>query len=189
MMAVTLGVAGCSVHQPASTRPQSIATPPAAAAGTLTAGNALLLDAGVSDVRLVLEPRDSISWSLETQPAGCAAVDARPGSLTISHRRQHCSAKWDVRVPLIDDVRVNVSVGDIDVTAPADRAFGLRAGVGSVRLSLDGRALRHAGAPGAGDHLDLGDVSMPPRLDARTGVGDVSADLHTATSARSRGAP
>ena len=183
--AVAFGLAGCSVHRPASAVPPAAAAPSSAAVGTLPAGNALLLDAGVSDVRLVVEPRDSVSWSLETSPAGCAAADAQSGRLSISRRRQQCSTRWDVHVPIIDDIRVSVSVGDIDVAAPANRAIRLRAGVGSVRLSLDGRALRHAGAPGSGDHLDLGDASTLPRLDARTGVGDVRADLHSATSARS----
>ena len=91
-------------------------------------------------------------------------------------------------MPLIADVRLTVSVGDIHVSAPADRALRLRTGVGTVGLSLDGRALLHPGAPGSGDHLDLGDPSTLPRLDARTGVGDVRVDLHTATSARPPGA-
>lgn len=179
----------CASHRPPSvTSPSVAAGSPSTTVGTLPAGNALLLDAGVSDVRIIVEPRDSISWILSTQPAGCATADAQAGRLSTSHRTRHCSTKWDVHAPLIDDIRVIVSVGDIDATAPADRTVRLRAGVGSVRLSLDGRALHHPGAPGSGDQLDLGDPSALPRLDARTSVGDVRAALHTATAARSPGA-
>lgn len=170
--------AACASHPPSPNPTTAAATGPAV--GTLPANNALTLDAGVSDVRVVVEARDSVSWSFETRPAGCATAVAEPGRLSIGHRDNHCSTKWDVRVPIIDDVRVNVSVGDIDVSAPADRAIRLRSNVGSIRLRLDGRELHHAGAPGSGDHLDLGDVSTLPRVDARTGVGSVRAELFTA---------
>jgi hypothetical protein len=150
--------AACAFHAPSANPP----TPAAATgpvAGVVPANNALTLDAGVSDVRVVVEARDSVSWSFDARPAGCATAVAEPGRLSIGHRDNHCSTKWDVRVPIIDDVRIDVSVGDIDVSAPADRAIRLRSNVGSVRLRLDGRELHHAGAPGSGDHLDLGDVS------------------------------
>ena len=171
----------CAFHPPSANPPAADATI-GPAAGMLPANNALTLDGGVSDVRVIVEPRDSVSWSFETRPAGCATAVAEPGRLSIGRRAEHCSTKWDVRVPIIDDVRVNVSVGDIDVSAPADRAIRLRSNVGSVRLRLDGRELRHPGAPGSGDHLDLGDVSTLPRVDARTGVGSVRAELFTAGS-------
>ena len=180
-----LSFAACAFHPPAASRPGASATP-GPAAGLLPPGNALTLDAGVSDVRVVVESRDSVSWSFETRPSGCATALIEPGRLSIGRRDEHCSTKWDVRVPIIDDVRVNVSVGDIDVSAPADRAIRLRANVGSVRLRIDGRELRHPGAPGSGDHLDLGDVSTLPRIDARTGVGSVRAELFTARAGRSR---
>ena len=171
--------AACAFHAPSTNPPTSGATT-SPASGRLPAGNALTLDAGVSDVRVVVESRDSVSWSFETRPAGCAAAVAEPGRLSIGRRAEHCSTTWDVRIPIIDDVRVNVSVGDIDVSAPADRAIRLRSNVGSVRLRIDGRELRHPGAPGSGDHLDLGDMSTLPRVDARTGVGSVRAELFTA---------
>ena len=173
-----VAVAACAFQPPSANPTTAAATGPVA--GVLRANNALTLDAGVSDVRVVVEARDSVSWSFDTRPAGCATAIAEPGRLSIGHRDQHCSTKWDVRVPIIDDVRVNVSVGDIDVSAPADRAIRLRSNVGSIRLRLDGRELRHPGAPGSGDHLDLGDVSTLPRIDARTGVGSVRAELFTA---------
>jgi len=173
-----VAVAACAVHPPSANPATAAATGPAA--GVLPANNALTLDAGVSDVRVVVEARDSVSWSFDTRPSGCATAVAEPGRLSIGHRDNHCSTKWDVRVPIIDDVRIDVSVGDIDVSAPADRAIRLRSNVGSVRLRLDGRELHHAGAPGSGDHLDLGDVSTLPRVDARTGVGSVRAELFTA---------
>lgn len=174
----TVVSAACAFHAP-STNPTTTAATTGPAGGMLPANNALTLDAGVSDVRVVVEARDSVSWSFDTRPAGCATAVAEPGRLSIGHRDNHCSTKWDVRVPIIDDVRVTVSVGDIDVSAPADRAIRLRSNVGSVRLRLDGRELRHPGAPGSGDHLDLGDVSTLPRVDARTGVGSVRAELFT----------
>ena len=173
-----VAVAACAFHPPSAKPAIAAATGPAA--GVLPANNALTLDAGVSDVRVVVEARDSVSWSFDTRPSGCATAVAEPGRLSIGHRDSHCSTKWDVRVPIIDDVRIDVSVGDIDVSAPADRAIRLRSNVGSVRLRLDGRELHHAGAPGSGDHLDLGDVSTLPRVDARTGVGSVRAELFTA---------
>jgi hypothetical protein len=171
--------AACAFHAPAANPPSTSATS-GPAAGVVPATNALTLDAGVSDVRVVVEPRDSVSWTFDARPAGCATAVAEPGRLSIGRRDNHCSTKWDVRVPIIDDVRINVSVGDIDVSAPADRAIRLRSNVGSIRLRLDGRELRHPGAPGSGDHLDLGDVSTLPRIDARTGVGSVRAELFTA---------
>jgi len=178
--------AACAFHPPSANAPTAAATI-GPAAGMLPANNALTLDGGVSDVRVVVESRDSVAWSFETRPSGCATAVAEPGRLSIGRRAEHCSTKWDVRVPIIDDVRVNVSVGDIDVSAPADRAIRLRSNVGSVRLRLDGRELRHPGAPGSGDHLDLGDVSTLPRIDARTGVGSVRAELFTAAGRRGDG--
>lgn len=175
----TVMFAACAFHAP-SANPPTVAAASGPVAGVVPANNALTLDAGVSDVRVVVEPRDSVSWSFDARPAGCATAVAEPGRLSIGHRDNHCSTKWDVRVPIIDDVRINVSVGDIDVSAPADRAIRLRSNVGSIRLRLDGRELRHPGAPGSGDHLDLGDVSSLPRIDARTGVGSVRAELFTA---------
>jgi hypothetical protein len=175
-----LSFAACAFHAPSTTPPTAAATR-SLASGMLRATNALTLDAGVSDVRVVIEPRDSVSWSFDTRPPGCATAVVEPGRLSIGHRDNQCSTTWDVRVPIIDDVRIDVSVGDIDVSAPADRAIRLRSNVGSVRLRLDGRELHHAGAPGSGDHLDLGDVSTLPRVDARTGVGSVRAELFTAT--------
>lgn len=176
---VAMAFAACAVHAPSASSPTTAATS-GPVAGVIPAHNALTLDAGVSDVRIVVEARDSVSWSFDARPAGCATAVAEPGRLSIGRRDQHCSTKWDVRAPIIDDVRVNVSVGDIDVSAPADRAIRLRSNVGSVRLRLDGRELRHPGAPGSGDHLDLGDVSSLPRIDVRTGVGSVRAELFTA---------
>jgi len=174
-------LAACAFHAPSASPPTASATT-GPVAGVVPANNALTLDAGVSDVRVVVEARDSVSWSFDARPAGCATAVAEPGRLSIGHRDNHCSTKWDVRVPIIDDVRIDVSVGDIDVSAPADRAIRLRSNVGSVRLRLDGRELHHAGAPGSGDHLDLGDVSTLPRIDARTGVGSVRAELFTAAT-------
>ena len=174
-------VAACAFHAPSANPPTAAATT-GPVAGVVSANNALTLDAGVSDVRVVVEARDSVSWSFDARPKGCATAVAEPGRLSIGHRDNHCSTKWDVRVPIIDDVRIDVSVGDIDVSAPADRAIRLRSNVGSVRLRLDGRELHHAGAPGSGDHLDLGDVSTLPRIDARTGVGSVRAELFTAAT-------
>ena len=182
----TVAFAACALHAPSANPPTTAATT-GPATGVLPANNALTLDAGVSDVRIVVEARDSVAWSFDTRPAGCATAVVEPSRLSIGRRDNHCSTRWDVRVPIIDDVRINVSVGDIDVSAPADRAIRLRSNVGSVRLRLDGRELHHAGAPGSGDHLDLGDVSTLPRVDARTGVGSVRAELFT-TAGRPRDA-
>src|SRR5215207_5901194 len=152
--------------------------------GTLPAGGSFTLDAGVSNVRLVVEARDSVVSAFEAKPSGCATVDATPERLAIAHRREHCTTRWYVNVPLIADVRVNVSVGDVEVITPFDRAVRLRANVGSVRLRIDNRELHHRGAPGSGDRLDLGDPSSLPRLDVRTGVGSVKADIYADPSLR-----
>jgi hypothetical protein len=62
------------------------------------------------------------------------------------------------------------------------RALGLGSlavNVGSVQFRLDGRELRHAKSPGAGDQLRLGDLDALPRLDVSTGVGSIRADFNT----------
>jgi len=157
---------------------------PSTSAGALLAGTALTIDVGVSNVRLVIEHRDSVTWSVKTTPNGCATVAASPERLGFARRDRDCAATWDIRVPSIDDVQVIVSVGDVDVSAPIDRAIRLRSGVGSVRLRLDGRELRHAGAPGSGDRLELGDLDTRPRLDVRVNVGAVRAELRTVAPSR-----
>jgi hypothetical protein len=145
---------------------------------------ALSIDVGVSYLRLTMEERDSVAWSLETNPRGCATPAASPGRLEIARRDNHCATRWDVRVPVIDDVRVRVSVGDIDVSAPVDRAVRLHSGVGSVRFRLDGRELRGGKTPGSGESVDLGELGTLPRLDVRTGVGWIHAEMHTVTPSR-----
>jgi hypothetical protein len=171
-----VGLEACAVH---GSPPNATGSHPASATGLLPATGALTIDVGVSRVRLVVEHRDSIFWSLETKPAGCAVAEASPNRIALARRDQHCATSWNIRIPAIDDVQVRASVGDIDVSAPADRALRLHAGVGSVRLRFDDRELRHAGSPGSGDHLDLGDLGTLPRLDVRTGVGSVRAELRT----------
>jgi len=81
-------------------------------------------------------------------------------------------------------VRVRVAVGDVAVVAPADRAIRLKAEVGSVRLMLDGRELQHGKSPGSGDDLRVGDLGALPRLDVRTGVGSIRAELKTVAGSR-----
>ena len=166
-------LAGCSLSL--SPKPSSVI-----AVGTLHAGESLTVDAGVSDVSLRLgTERDSVRWSLRVDPPGCARADVSPTRLAITDRARHCATAWDVSVPAIADVRVDVSVGDITLSAPSDRAIRLHAGVGSVKLRLDGRELHHDGAPGSGDKLELGEISTRPRLVAHTGVGSVTIDLRT----------
>jgi hypothetical protein len=176
-----LALGACARHTPVA-RAASPASP--VATGVLPASSSMTIDVGVSDVRLMVEDRDSVRWSVETKPAGCATVAAAPSRLGFARRSRDCAARWDIHIPAIDDVHVIASVGDIDVTTPADRAVRLRSGVGNVRLRLDGRELRHAGAPGSGDHLELGDPSTLPRLDVRTDVGSVRAELRTVTRSR-----
>src|SRR5215207_6466186 len=117
-----VSLAGCAGSR-ASGMPTSVSPSRAVPAefGTLPAVGSLTLDAGVSHVRLIVEARDSVDWVFEAKPAGCATADASPGRLAIARRDQHCSVRWDVRAPLIADVRVNVSVGDIDAITPFDR--------------------------------------------------------------------
>src|SRR3954470_7806258 len=74
--------------------------------GTLPGGSSFTIDAGVSDVRLSLEARDSVVWVFEAKPPGCATAEATPGRLSVARHRDNCSARWDVHAPLIADVRV-----------------------------------------------------------------------------------
>ena len=166
------------------------------ALGTAAVTGSLDIDVGVSNVRLLMdEPqvvvvsnvgsrdlRDSVSYVFETKPAGCAEPDVSPGRIRVGRRDRDCYVRWEIRIPRIADVRVRVSVGDVEVVAPADRAIRLHTGVGSVKLRLDGRELRHGKSPGAGDQLRLGDLDTLPRLDVSTDVGSVRAELNTRPS-------
>jgi hypothetical protein len=182
-LAVAVALSGCA--RTGLPRAIPISRPdPVMELGALPTGDSFTIDAGVSDVRLVLEARDSVVWAFEAKPPSCATADATPGRLGLARHREHCSIRWDVHMPLIADVRVNVSVGDVDVIAPLDRALRLRANVGSVRLRIDNRELHHSSSPGSGDQLELGDLSSVPRLDVRTGVGSVKADLYADASLR-----
>ncbi|MGH7677730.1 MAG: hypothetical protein ACRENU_04635 [Gemmatimonadaceae bacterium] len=170
----SLLVAACSVST--APRPETVSS-----AGVLRAEQSLALDAGVSDVTFhVGAERDSVRWTLRTDPAGCARADVTSFRLGITNRARKCATTWVVSAPAIADVSVRVSVGNITLDAPADRAIQLDAGVGNLKLRLDGRELRHSGAPGSGDELELGDPSTLPRLIARTSVGSITLDLRTA---------
>jgi hypothetical protein len=161
--------------------------------GTAAATSSLVIDVGASDVILTMdEPqpvlisngirhdlRDSVSYALETKPAECAEANVSPGRIAEKHRAKHCYARWSIRIPRIPDVRVRVSAGDVVVVAPADRAVRTHAQVGTVRLTLDDRELQHGKSPGSGDEFRIGDISALPRLDVRTGVGSIRAELKT----------
>jgi len=171
---------------------------PVTVLGTAPVTGALVIDVGVSDVRLLMdEPqtvlvdnlgrhdlRDSVAYAFEPKPPGCAEPDVSPGRIGVRNRANHCSVRWVIRIPRIDDVRVRVSVGDIELVAPVDRAIRLDVGVGSVHFLLDGRELQHDKAPGSGDQLRFGDLNTLPRLEARTGVGSIRAELKTRSTTR-----
>lgn len=179
-----LGVTAACAPRTTSTASQ-LATRDAVVTGSLAPSRSFALDAGVSRVRVVMEARDSIAWVFETSPPGCATPSISPDRLTTDHRDGHCSTTWDIHMPPIEDTRLRVSVGDIDVTAPADRAVQLHSNVGHVRLRLDGRELRHDRSPGSGDNLELGDLGTLPRLEARAGVGSVRAELRAVAQSSS----
>jgi hypothetical protein len=82
-------------------------------------------------------------------------------------------------MPAVADIRVRTSVGNIMITAPAGRAVRLRSDVGDVKLRLDGQDMKYNNAPGSGDRVELGDMRSPPRIDAHTSVGKVTAELRT----------
>jgi hypothetical protein len=161
--------------------------------GTVPVTGSLIIDVGVSDVRVVMgEPqpvmvsnvgtrdlRDSIVYALETTPAECVRPDVSPGRIAERRRTKNCHARWTISIPRVADVRVRASVGDVELVAPADRAIRLQAEVGSVRLMLDGRELQRDKSPGSGDDWRVGDLKTLPRLDVRTGVGSIRADLKT----------
>jgi hypothetical protein len=175
-------------------RPISKAAP-SGVLGTAPVTNALVIDVGASDVRLVMDQpqpimvsnlgtrdlRDSITYSFESKPPGCAEPDVTQGRIAVRNRARDCTVRWDISIPRIPDVRVRASVGRIELVAPSDRAISLDANVGTVKLQLDGRELDHARSPGAGDRLRLGNLNTLPRLDVRTGVGSIHAELHTRT--------
>lgn len=171
------------------------------AMGTVPVTRSLEIDVGASDLRLVVgerqpiiesrvmsrEVRDSVIYALETTPPECATPDVSPGRIAEKRRDKHCRARWTIQTPRIDDVRARVSVGDVDVVAPLDRAIRLRADVGSVQVTLDGRALQHGKSPGSGDEWRLGDLATRPRLDVKTDVGSIRAELKATESGRNKG--
>ena len=168
------------------------------ALGTAPATSSLVIEVGASDVRLVMgEPqpivvsgtmsrdlRDSVIYALETKPPECAKPDVSPGRVAEKQRQKHCQVHWTIQSPRITDVRVRVSVGDVELVAPADRAVRLQSEVGSVRVRLDGRELQSGKSPGSGDQWRLGDLDTTPRLDVKTGVGSIHADLKTQSPPR-----
>ena len=168
------------------------------ALGTAPITPSLVIDVGVSDVRLIMdEPqpvmvsnlgsrdlRDSVSYALETTPAECVKPDVSPGRIAEKHRAKHCDARWTIYTPRIGDVRARASVGDVELVVPADRAIRMHAEVGSVHVRLDGRLLQNGKSPGAGEQWQLGDLNTLPRLDVRTGVGSLRAELKTTGQAR-----
>jgi hypothetical protein len=191
-MYVVASVTIAACQRTEGARPISKAAP-AGVLGTAPVTNALIIDVGVSDVRLLMDQpqpimvsnlgtrdlRDSIMYSFEAKPPGCAEPDVSHGRIAVRNRARDCAVRWEISIPRIPDVRIRVSVGRIELVAPSDRAISLDANVGTVKLQLDGRELDHARSPGAGDRLRLGDLNTLPRLDARTGVGSIHAELHT----------
>ena len=189
---VLLTVAACRHTQGAM--PIATANAPVTL-GTAAVTGSLDIDVGVSDVRLLMDQpqavvistvesrdlRDSVAYAFETKPPGCAEPSVSPGRIGVGRRDRDCYVRWEIRIPRIDQVRVRVSVGDVELVAPADRAIRLHSGVGSVKFRLDGRELRHGKSPGAGDDLRLGDLDTLPRLDVSTDVGSIRADFNTST--------
>lgn len=138
------------------------------------------LDLGVADVRVrVGEDPDSVRWTMYTNPPGCAVADVGRNHLKAADRQRKCSVEWEVSMPALDDVTVEVSVGDIDLIAPSNRAADMRTSVGNIRVRLDERLLQHDNAPGSGDRWTIGEMSSRPRLVAKSSVGDIRLDLKT----------
>jgi hypothetical protein len=154
--------------------------------GAFVGSSPFKLDLSVADLKLrVGEAGDSVRWSMYTHPAGCAIAAPSRHEIKAKDRRNRCAVEWEISIPAFEDVKVDVSVGDIDVIAPSDRAVQLRTDVGAIRVRLDDRLLQHDNAPGSGDRWNIGNVLATPRLVAKVDVGAIRVDLKTSTAGKS----
>ena len=152
--------------------------------GTFTPSSPFKLDVDVSDVRIVIaDTVKTARWAISTSPEGCALASVSEHEIRNAERKNKCYVEWTVALPALDDVTIDVSVGDIDVIAPSDRAVQLRTSVGEVRVRLDHRLVQHDNAPGSGDRWTIGDMASRPRLNAKVDVGAVRLELRTAAKA------
>ncbi len=175
-----IALALCACGSSAATINPSPAVSPTTS-GAFVGASPFTLDLSVADVRVRIgEQRDSVRWSLYTSPPGCAIADPSRHKLEAKDRQRKCAVEWEVSLPAFEDVKVDVSVGDIDVIAPSDRAVQMRTDVGAIRVRLDERLLQHDNAPGSGDRWDIGNVASMPRVVARVNVGAIRLDLRTA---------
>ena len=175
--AIALVLCACGSSN-ATTTPSPSLSP--TKSGAFVGASPFSLDLSVADVKLRIgEPGDSVRWSMYTHPPGCAVADPSRHEIKAKDRRNRCAVEWEISLPAFDDVKVDVSVGDIDVVAPSDRAVQMRTDVGAIRVRLDDRLLAHDNAPGAGDRWDIGNVATRPRLVAKVGVGAIRLDLKT----------
>jgi hypothetical protein len=181
--AIGLLLCACA-SSPKSTAPAAALAP--TTSGAFVGSSPFKLDLSVADVKLrVGEAGDSVRWSMYTHPAGCAVAAPSRHELKAKDRRNRCAVEWEVSMPAFEDVTVDVSVGDIDVVAPSDRAVQLRTDVGAIRVRLDDRLLQHDNTPGAGDRWNIGNVGAVPRLVAKVDVGAIRLDLKTTGAAKS----
>ena len=176
--AIALLACACA-SSPKTTAPAAVLSPETR--GAFVGASPFTMDLSVADVRLKIgEQSDSVRWSMYTTPAGCAVAAPSRNEIKTKDRARRCRVEWEISVPAFEDVKVDVSVGDIDVVAPSDRTVHLRTSVGDIRIRLDDRLLNHENAPGSGDLWIMGDVNARPRLVAKVGVGAIRLDLKTA---------
>lgn len=176
--AITLAVCACGSSS-ATTNPSPSLSP--TTSGAFVGASPFSMNLDVADVRLRIgEQRDSVRWSMYASPPGCAIANPSRHEIKTKDRKRRCAVEWEISLPAFEDVKVDVSVGDIDVIAPSDRSVQMRTDVGAIRVRLDERLLQHDNAPGSGDRWDIGNVASTPRLVARVNVGAIRLDLKTA---------
>ena len=176
--AIAVALCACGSSSPTTTPSPSLSP---TTSGAFVGASPFSMDLGVADVRLRIgEQRDSVRWSMYTSPPGCAIADPSRNEIKARDRKRRCAVEWEISLPAFEDVKVDVSVGDIDVVAPSDRAVQMLTDVGSIRVRLDERLLQHDNAPGSGDRWNIGDLATKPRLVAKVDVGAIRLDLRTA---------
>lgn len=176
--AIALLACACA-SSPKTTAPAAVLSPETR--GAFVGASPFTMDLSVADVRLRIgEKSDSVRWSMYTTPAGCAVAAPSRNEIKTKDRARRCRVEWEISIPSFEDVTVDVSVGDVDVVAPSDRAVQLRTSVGDIRIRLDDRLLHHENAPGSGDRWNIGEITARPRLVAKVDVGAIRLDLKTA---------
>lgn len=146
--------------------------------------SAVTIDMRPSAEQTELVPRGAqgcrVHWNITLPRHSALDVSLDAGAIALSGSRSNSRLATGVGDIEVSDHRGQLTaysgVGDVTVLAEDVGGPGatLRANVGSVTVRMNGRRLKHSGAPGSGDHLSLGDGTA---LVLSAGVGDVILDL------------